>query len=127
VVSTFWSTQALLTILKDTYRPAHGRARVIEIPLLASTSSGYPFASVIQHEGRERKRITFTAHVSDWDYYDALQDDYFAATAAQFAGPDWTTATSTNAPWYVIEDLGEPSRLLADDIRFSVKLVEVSS
>jgi len=126
-MSTFWSTQAPLTILKDTYRPAYAKARKVTIPLLSSTSSGHPFASVVQNMGRERKGISFTAHVSDMAYYDALEDDYYADTAAQFAGPDWTTATSTDPPWYIIDDLGEPTRLLADDIRFSVKLVEVSS
>lgn len=121
-MSTYWSTEAPMWIIKDSYRPARGKSRMIETPILSSTSSGWPYASIVQHTGRERKHITFTAHVSDFAYYEQLHDDWVSATPQQFMGPDATTGYS-----FVIFELGEPQWLLSDDIRFTLDIVETST
>jgi hypothetical protein len=121
-MSTFWSTQAPLTILKESYRPPHAAYRIIDTPILASTSSGYPYASIVQHVGRERKRVTFTAHVSSWGYYEALETDRNSGEVRYFVGPEGSSDFTAQ-----IEKLGEPQWFWPDDIRFSVVLVEAST
>lgn len=122
-MSTYWSTQADLVILKDTYRPPFGAPRIIEIPILASTSSGYPVASIWQSAGRGSKRISFTAHVSTWGGYDAMHDDWVASEPREWVGPE-----STNGGlWCIIEKLGAPEWTPFDDIRFSCTLAEIST
>ena len=121
-MSTWWSTQAPLTILKDSYRPPYAEFRRTELPILASTSSGFPYASILQDGGRERKKVTFTAHVSTWSYYNALQTDRFTGEVRQFVGPEATTDFMA-----VITALGEPQWSWPDDIRFTVTLTETST
>ena len=121
-MSTYWSTGVDLIILKDTYRPPAATARIIEIPILASTSSSYPVASIIQHEGRGPKRASFMAHVSTWGGFSAMHTDWIAGEQRSWVGPETTSGLNM-----MIEKLGAPERLLADDIRFSVTLVEVAT
>ena len=123
-MSTVWSTESQLLILKESYRPPHAKSRIVDIPILSSTSSSWPYASILQHIGRDRRRASFTAHVSTWAYYEAVQTDYFNAEVRHFMGPDATTELV-----FMIEDLGEPQWMGPgnDDIRFTVTLVEAAT
>jgi len=112
-----WGSTAL-KILHGTYRPPHGDAGIIEIPILPDLTAATP-ASVIQQAGRGRKRASWRGYVSALADYDTLYADYIAATVRTFTGPGGETLSA------IIESLSEPEYVQANFIRFDVTIVEV--
>lgn len=99
-----------------TYRPPYAEAGINEITILAAPGASTP-ATVLQQNGRSRKRASWEGFTTSLADYNSLQDDKLAATTRTFTGAGGETLSA------IIESLSEPE-YYDGMINYSLTLVE---
>ncbi|MDD3895069.1 MAG: hypothetical protein PHU36_08650 [Syntrophomonadaceae bacterium] len=117
-MSTWNGTE--IKILVDTMRPGFTSGPLTEIPLLPDPTNLSAVSTVIQQQGRKRKRVKGKLYVETMSEFDAFEDDMNAGTEATL-DIDGTTINGT----YMIEFLGEPEYMQDDCVFFDVTWIEV--
>ena len=109
-----------LKILVDSLRPGHTPGSLTEIALLPDPANLGSISTVVQQQGRKRKRVRAKLYVASMSEYDALVYDMNLGIQKMLSIDD----TTVNAI-YVIEEVGEPEFIQNNVTFFDVTWVEV--
>ena len=118
MASTWGSTalKILVGTLKHNIQPAP----LTEVQLLPDPAALSDISTVVQQQGRGRKRVKAKLHVSAYGDYDAYVTDLNAGTSRTLT-IDNTGISAT----YMIESLGEPEFIQANAVFFDITWLEV--
>lgn len=108
-----------LSIAAGTWSPSRLKSSIEEIQLLPDPAAPTAVCTVLQQNGRLRKRIKGKLILTSMTAYNTLQADEIAGTSRTLA--DGYTVNAS----YIIEDLGDPADNSAGTIFADVTFVEV--
>lgn len=114
-----WGSTAL-KILVGTLRHSVMAAPLVEVPLLPDPAALSTISTVVQQQGRGRKRVKAKLYATAYGGYDTFETDMNAGTARTL-----TIDNSGIAASYMIESLGEPEFIQSNAIFFDITWLEV--
>jgi hypothetical protein len=118
-MASTWGSTAL-KILVGTLKPNVMEAPLTEAQLLPDPAALGTICTVVQQQGRGRKRVKAKLYVSSVAAYESFVTDLNAGTSRTLTIGDAVTAAT-----YMIESLGEPEFIQANAIFFDIVWLEV--
>lgn len=118
-MASTWGSTAL-KILVGSLRHNVQPAPLTEVQLLPDPAALTSVSSVVQQQGRGRKRVKAKLYVSAYGDYDTYASDLNAGTSRTLTIDDTGIAAT-----YLIESLGEPEFIQSDVIFFDIAWLEV--
>jgi len=118
-VASTWGSTAL-KILIGSLKPGVTSSSLTEVDLLPDPANLSAVSTVIQQQGRKRRRVKAKLYVPSVSAYDSFVADLNAGTEATLALDD-TGISDT----YMIESLGDPEFIQSNAVFFDITWLEV--